>query len=93
METLGGVRSEDDTRVYLRKNLEHWDRYGYGLWVLRDGKDGSFVGRRIMQHLFCNFRNPLAGKLLGFVLHVEICSAGDPLLGDFHDDRCAHETQ
>lgn len=29
MGTLGGIRSQEDTRNYLRKNLEHWDRYGY----------------------------------------------------------------
>lgn len=45
MATLGGVRSGEDTQRYLRDNLEHWERYGFGIWVFRDGRDGSFVGR------------------------------------------------
>jgi RimJ/RimL family protein N-acetyltransferase len=43
--TLGGVRSEEETRVFLRKGLEHWERHGFGLWVFRDSADGRFVGR------------------------------------------------
>ncbi len=45
MATLGGLRSHDETRLMLRKNLDHWDRYGYGLWMFRDQADGRFIGR------------------------------------------------
>lgn len=45
MATLGGLRSEDGTIRYLRDNLDHWDRYGYGIWVFRDVENGWFVGR------------------------------------------------
>ena len=31
MATLGGIRSDEDTKHYLKKNLEHWQHYGYGL--------------------------------------------------------------
>jgi [ribosomal protein S5]-alanine N-acetyltransferase len=41
----GGVLSDEDTQRFLRKHLDHWDRYGYGLWVFRDREDGRFVGR------------------------------------------------
>lgn len=45
MATLGGVRSDEDTQRYLRDSLEHWNRYGFGIWVFRDGADGHFAGR------------------------------------------------
>jgi RimJ/RimL family protein N-acetyltransferase len=41
---LGGVRSPDKTRAYLADNMAHWDRHGFGLWVLRT-KTGEFAGR------------------------------------------------
>jgi ribosomal-protein-alanine N-acetyltransferase len=50
METIGGLRSEDTTREYLRKNLEHWDRYGFGVWMLRSKADRMFVGRSALRH-------------------------------------------
>jgi RimJ/RimL family protein N-acetyltransferase len=45
MATLGGLRLDEETAGYLRDNLHHWDRYGYGIWVLRDRTNGRFVGR------------------------------------------------
>ena len=50
MATLGGVRSDAVTREYLAANLNHWERHGYGLWVLRD-KAGRFLGRAGIRHL------------------------------------------
>ena len=41
----GGVIGDNETRQVLQKNLEHWDRYGFGLWVFRDNVDGQLVGR------------------------------------------------
>src|SRR5437764_4856804 len=41
----GGLLSADETRRFLRRNLEHWERHGYGLWMFRDRADGRFVGR------------------------------------------------
>jgi [ribosomal protein S5]-alanine N-acetyltransferase len=45
MATLGGLRSDEQTQQFLRDNLMHWDRYGYGLWMFRAQADGGFVGR------------------------------------------------
>ena len=50
MATLGGARSEDETRQFLAANLAHWDRWGYGLWVFRNPA-GIFVGRGGMRHV------------------------------------------
>jgi RimJ/RimL family protein N-acetyltransferase len=41
---LGGVRSPEQTRTYLTTNIAHWERHGFGLWVLRT-HTGEFAGR------------------------------------------------
>lgn len=46
---LGGVRTPEVTKTYLAVNIAHWDRHGFGLWVLR--KDGSFAGRAGIRHI------------------------------------------
>ncbi len=51
MATLGGVRSEEQTQAYLRTNLAHWDRYGFGLWIVRAASGGAVVGRAVVRHL------------------------------------------
>jgi HAD superfamily hydrolase (TIGR01509 family) len=45
MATLGGVRSEEESERWLRDNLEHWERHGFGIWVFRDAASGEVVGR------------------------------------------------
>jgi RimJ/RimL family protein N-acetyltransferase len=50
MRYVGGVRSPEATRAYLTVNLEHWDRFGFGLWVLRT-RDGKFAGRAGIRHV------------------------------------------
>lgn len=47
---LGGVRAPEVTKTYLAANMAHWDRYGFGLWVLRT-QDGAFVGRAGLRHI------------------------------------------
>jgi [ribosomal protein S5]-alanine N-acetyltransferase len=51
MATLGGLRTGAQTRAFLRENLDHWDRHGFGLWVFRDRGDGRFVGRAGLRHV------------------------------------------
>ena len=34
--TLGGPRSEEQTRDYLRTSLEHWDQHGWGQWIFEE---------------------------------------------------------
>jgi len=36
----------------LASKLEHWTRYGFGLWLLRDRETGDVVGRGGLQHTF-----------------------------------------
>src|ERR1019366_3396370 len=50
-KTLGGTRSEAQTREYIRNGIEHWQRHGYGFWVFRDRRSGRFIGRAGLRHL------------------------------------------
>ncbi|BBD57529.1 putative acetyltransferase [Nostoc sp. HK-01] len=50
MATLGGVRSDEATRLFIFNNLHHWQRYGFGLWVFRDKVNHQFVGRAGLRH-------------------------------------------
>ncbi|WP_207714226.1 GNAT family N-acetyltransferase [Scytonema sp. UIC 10036] len=45
MATLGGIRTNNVTRQFLQTNLNHWNCYGFGLWMFRDKANGGFVGR------------------------------------------------
>ena len=51
METLGGVRSDAETRRFLEEKTAHWERHGFGMWMFRDRSDGAFVGRGGLQHM------------------------------------------
>lgn len=51
METLGGVQSAEETRQYLQRNIEHWNRYGYGVWTLTCRATGAFVGRSAIRNI------------------------------------------
>ncbi len=48
---LGGVRDEAQTASYLAKNLDHWTRYGFGLWILRERYGVEPIGRAVLRHL------------------------------------------
>ncbi len=51
MATLGGVRTEEQSRRFHEESLDQWDRDGHGLWMLRDRSDGRFVGRGGIRHV------------------------------------------
>lgn len=55
---LGGVRSAEATAAYLAVNIAHWDRHGFGLWVLRT-RSGEFVGRAGIRHVACDDANEI----------------------------------
>jgi [ribosomal protein S5]-alanine N-acetyltransferase len=56
MATLGGPRTDEETRVLLQANLDHFERHGYGLWILfsksSGGGESSFVGRGGLRNVF-----------------------------------------
>jgi len=51
MATLGGTRSDEETLIFLRSNLDHWTQHGFGLFVFRDRAGGAFVGRGGLRHV------------------------------------------
>ena len=50
MATLGGVRSEEQTRDYLQRFLDHWEQNGFGMWLLYD-REQQFVGRAALRRM------------------------------------------
>jgi [ribosomal protein S5]-alanine N-acetyltransferase len=80
MATLGGVRSEAVTAQYLADNLEHWQRYEFGLWIFRD-LNGAFAGRGGIRHLLVEERDEvelaysLMGEFWGKGLATEMATA------------------
>ena len=72
MARLGGPRSESQTRDYVTRNLQHWDQYNFGLWVLR-GLDGEIAGRCVLRHLDVDGTDEIE---LGYGLHTPYWGRG-----------------
>ena len=51
METLGGVRNQAITEAQLRDFDDHWERHGFGPWILRDPETRRFLGRGGLRHV------------------------------------------
>jgi len=46
MRYLGkGVRTREETVSVLTAAIEHWDRHGFGIFVVEDLHEGTFLGR------------------------------------------------
>ena len=50
MATLGGVRSEQQTRDYMQAFLTNWEENGFGMWALYD-RERQFVGRAALRRM------------------------------------------
>jgi RimJ/RimL family protein N-acetyltransferase len=48
----GELPTERDIVDSLRAKIDHWERFGFGLWLLRDRGSGAMVGRGGLQHTF-----------------------------------------
>jgi len=57
MATLGGLRSAEQTQRFLRENLDHWEKYGYGIWVFRQQSDRRFVGHGGLRNVTLGGKN------------------------------------
>lgn len=51
MAHLGGVRDTAGTTTYLERNLAHWARHGFGLWILSHSGTRAVVGRAVLRHV------------------------------------------
>lgn len=45
-----GSPTPADVREHARAKREHWERYGFGPWLMRDRATGEVVGRGGLQH-------------------------------------------
>jgi ribosomal-protein-alanine N-acetyltransferase len=45
-----GARTAAESMASLERNLAHWDRFGFGLWVLRDLSTGRVAGTAGLRH-------------------------------------------
>jgi [ribosomal protein S5]-alanine N-acetyltransferase len=57
MATLGGVRSENESRETLRSGLEHWERNGFGPWVFHVRETGETVGSAALRRVVIEGRD------------------------------------
>lgn len=51
MAMLGGVKDHAATQAYLQRNLDHWEKYNFGLWMVRRRDGGAIVGRGMLRTL------------------------------------------
>src|SRR5438105_401177 len=56
---LGGPVSDDDGRSRHVRNLEHWQRHGFGWWIVRDRATDAFLGRGGLRHQRVNDRDEM----------------------------------
>ena len=73
MGELGGIRDEEQTAQYLSRNLAHWARHGFGVWILRERSGAELIGRAILRYL------PLHGVdevEVGFALYPHFWGRG-----------------
>jgi [ribosomal protein S5]-alanine N-acetyltransferase len=73
MATLGGLRSAEQTQRFLRENLDHWEKHGYGLWVFRDQTAKRFVGRGGLRNITVGGKNEIE---VAYVVMAEFWSKG-----------------
>jgi ribosomal-protein-alanine N-acetyltransferase len=78
MATLGGPRTEEETRVLFQANLDHFERHGYGLWILFSkpssvGDESLFVGRCGLRNVFVGGHDEIE---IGYALMPEFWNQG-----------------
>ncbi|HEY7680110.1 MAG TPA: GNAT family N-acetyltransferase [Terriglobia bacterium] len=94
METLGGVRSEQESLAQLGMALAHWERYGFGMWVLREKTSGELAGHAGLRFaefdgwpeldLGYSLRPEFWGKGLATEIASAVVSLGFEKLGSEH---------
>lgn len=51
MAGLGGVRTPAESALALERHLAHWDRHGFGMYVLRELQTGRVIGVTGLRHI------------------------------------------
>jgi ribosomal-protein-alanine N-acetyltransferase len=52
LSTDGLPPSEREVMDGVRAKVAHWERHGFGYWILRERSNGEIVGRGGLQHTF-----------------------------------------
>jgi len=73
MATMGGVRSPTETKEWLNRQRDHWERYGFGLWIASDRLTGQFVGRGGLHHVEIDGRDEIE---VGYCFGAEFWGRG-----------------
>jgi [ribosomal protein S5]-alanine N-acetyltransferase len=50
--TRPDLPTEADVLDSLRAKVDHWERHGFGMWLLRDRETGEMVGRGGLQYTY-----------------------------------------
>ncbi len=69
----GRPLSEEVVGQWLARALAHWDRHGYGPWLLRTRDDAQFVGRAGLKSIQMNGEDAVE---LGYALAPEFWGRG-----------------
>ena len=73
MATLGGLRSPEQTRDWLDRQIGHWERCGFGLWIARERQTGQFAGRGGLHHVSIDDRDEIE---VGYAFLAEFWGRG-----------------
>ena len=49
--TLGGLRTDEEMQRNFRQYLDHWEQYGFGVWIFHNKGTDRFVGRAGLRHV------------------------------------------
>src|SRR5665213_527490 len=72
-QTLGGVRSAEETRVFLTQHIQQWNQNGFGYWAFYDLVSGEFVGRGGLERKSVEGRDEVE---VGWAVHPESWNQG-----------------
>jgi RimJ/RimL family protein N-acetyltransferase len=69
----GGARSPEQARELLAADIEHWDAYGFGPWVLFEAATGRFAGHAGLK---CSSVGDGAGVEVLYAIHPDLWGSG-----------------
>ena len=73
MATMGGIRSPEATAEWLDRQIGHWERCGFGLWMARERASGQFAGRGGLHHIEIDGRDEIE---VGYCFRAEFWGRG-----------------
>jgi ribosomal-protein-alanine N-acetyltransferase len=73
MATMGGIRTPEGTADWLDRQIGHWQRCGFGLWIARERATGAFAGRGGLHHIEIDGRDEIE---VGYCFRAEFWGRG-----------------